>query len=71
MIENKNQSNYKKIKNGKEDIVISKQALLYLIAQMPDDIDVFTTDKGKYDDIDIRIFLKSKSNEFYKFYFGM
>lgn len=41
MIENKNQSNYKKIKNGKEDIVISKQALLYLIAQMPDDIDVF------------------------------
>lgn len=51
--------------------MLSKQALLYLIAQMPDDIEVFTTEEGLYDDIDIRIFLKPKSKEFYDFYFEM
>jgi hypothetical protein len=45
------------------DCLLSKQGLLYLIAQMPNDINVFTTYEGDRDEINIKIFLKSKTRK--------
>lgn len=50
---------------------ITKQELLEQIQQMPDDIEVFITGEGRYNEIDIKVFLRHKSDEFYKLYFGM
>ena len=51
--------------------MLTKQGLLYLIAQMPNDIDIFTEINGDYGEIDLKIFLEPKSKEFYEWYFGL
>lgn len=46
------------------DYLLSKQSLLYLIAQLPNNINIFINNEKDCDEIDIKIFLKSKPDEF-------
>jgi hypothetical protein len=47
-----------------------KEKLIERIKELPDDIQVFTAEKGQYDDVDIRIFTKPKDKSFIDWYFG-
>jgi hypothetical protein len=49
----------------------SKYDLLEMIRLMPDDIEVFSTKAGVYNEINVIIFLKPKDEEFYEWYFGI
>ncbi len=49
----------------------TKEELIGYIDQLPDNIKIFTSSLGDFDDVDIRIFIKPKSKEFYDWYFGI
>lgn len=46
-----------------------KEKLIEYIKSLPDDLEYFTS-TGDCDDIDIRVFVEPKSEEFFKWYFG-
>ena len=50
---------------------MSKQKLIDFINSLPDNLDYFKTEENNLDYIDLKIFTKPKSKEFYKEYFGI
>lgn len=53
-----------------KDVSMGKDALLEKISNMPDDIQIFISEEGENDDIDILIFTKPKDKAFLEWYFG-
>ena len=49
---------------------MTKQELIELIQELPDDLQAFGGEQGQYDDRDITIFTKPKDKEFLEWYFG-
>lgn len=49
----------------------NKQKLIDYIDSLPDDLQWLKTPEGQHDDLDIKIFIKPKDDEFIKWYFGM
>ena len=49
---------------------MNKEELIEFVKTLPDDIQVFTTDKDNYGCVDVRIFTEPKSEEFYDWYFA-
>jgi len=56
--------------NGSYNMKTAKESLIEYITSLPDDIDIFRTAEGHYNDVDIKIFIEPKTEEFYQFYFG-
>jgi len=50
----------------------NKEELIKWLLEQPEDLQIFYTDVGEeFNDIDIRIFLKPKDENFIEWYFGI
>lgn len=50
---------------------MNKEDLIKWISELPDDIQIYKTELSNYDCVDVKIFIKSKDEEFLKWYFGI
>lgn len=50
---------------------INKENLIQLIKELPDEIQIYRTEKDNYGCIDVKIFTEQKDKEFFDWYFGM
>lgn len=49
---------------------MNKEEFIEWLKILPDNVQIFKSDVGKYDDVNIKIFVKTKSKEFFEWYFG-
>lgn len=50
---------------------MNKEEFIKWLNEQPNDIQIFTTNANIFNCVDIKIFLKPKTQEFFEWYFGM